>query len=195
MLWSVFLVFTILFYLRPFWFKRISYTRLIIVAFLLQVFFGAGITWGQYYVWSHNEFTKTLLLLPLPNEVSLPSVLTWAQHYFYQPFGYFLYYSLWHFWLSIVLVCVSALIFYLFLKVWQFYRGGFLPNGPEIIVLLMLLVGWPGTLVLIPLGFVFSLATALFHYWKGQGHIYIETSFIMAAPIALWFSHIIFYYL
>ena len=188
-MWGGLYAFTLAFFMRPFWFRkfpRLSYTKLIVLAIGLHLFFAMFITWGQYYVWQSNQFTQIFLSLPLPGEAPLPYLLEWTRRYFEHPFGYFAYYSFGHFWLELINLFTVTGIFYGVLKFWQFYRAGFLSEGPEIILLLSLLVGWPGVLLFIPAGLVLSVLFYVFLYTRGERRVHLEPVFMFLAPFLLF---------
>lgn len=187
-------------WVRLSWVKNISYWWVVGVVVALHLFYGAFITWGQYYVWANgNTFTQSLISAPLPTEAPLPSILEWSRPSFEQPLGYFAYYVFGRVWLNIIILFVLSGFFYSIFKVWSIYRGGFLPNGPEIILATLLLAGYPGILVLVPLSFIASFTLFGILYFKNRTMdiqpMYIEPSFILVAPVALFFSKTIIGYL
>ncbi len=170
--------------------KNISYSMLVGIAIGLHIFYGAFVTWGQYHVWAtSSEFTQTFVTSPLPNEVPL-GILEGLRGAFDQPLGYFTYYVFGRIWLDIIILFALSGFFYSILKIWSFYRGGFLPHGTEILLVLMLISGYPGILILVPLGFVLAFASfgiARFRRTSGVKQIYLEPSFIIATPIAIFY--------
>lgn len=111
----------------------------IIFLILFRVFYAGVLTWLQYYVWQHNEFSK--LLLPP-----------------HQPIRYFLQYSWTHFWFNAILSVGVAFLFWLLLKLLKKYQERFFEEGePEIGFLAVLIVGWPIFFVFAPLVFIFVI--------------------------------------
>ena len=192
----VFLCVVAIAFYRPVWAVRtlgnISFSKLALIAIGLNLFYGLFVTWGQYYVWATSgDFTRTLLSLPLSKEAPLPFLLEWTRTFFEHHLGYFSYYVLGRTWLNIlILFLISGALYFIF-RVWKFYRAGFLEQGPEILLVLMLISGFPGVLVLIPLGFIFSILLFIFSYFKGDKIVNIEPVFILAAFFALLFTRTI----
>ncbi len=203
--------------------KNISFSVLIAFVIGLHIFYGAFVTWGQYYVWNTSgEYTKTFISAPLPEEVPL-GIFEGLRANLEQPLGYFSYYVFGRIWLDIIILFALAGFFYSILKIWSLYRGGFLPHGPEILLVLMLISGYPGILILVPLGFTlafasFGISYAVKLYKEIKlprpytiptfsssvreavsvvkcSPVYLEPSFLIATPIALLFGGIIFAYL
>lgn len=198
--WSLLIIILAIRFIRPSLVKNISYTWLVVIAIALHLSYGAFITWGQYYVWANgNTFTQSLISAPLPPEAPLPAILEWSRSYFEQPLGYFSYYIFGRVWLNIIMLFVISGLLYSVLKLWSNYKGGFLPNGPEIILAMFLISGYPGILVLIPLGFILAIVWFIFTMIKnrnlGQQPMYIEPAFLIATPAVLFFSKTILSYL
>ncbi|MEK7148536.1 MAG: hypothetical protein AAB770_01325 [Patescibacteria group bacterium] len=198
--WSVLIILVALRFFYPAWVKNVSYTWFVVAAISIHFFYGALVTWGQYYVWANgNTFTQSLLSAHLPVEAPLPSAIEWTRPYFEQPLGYFSYYVFGRLWLNIIILFLISGFFYSVLKLWSFYKGGFLPNGPEIILALLLISGYPGILVLVPLGFIMSIIWFTILYFKNRTTVvppmYIEPVFLIATPAVLFFSKTILSYL
>lgn len=194
--WLVFLIIVSIRYFRPAWVKSISYFKLILIAIGLHIFYALFITWGQYYVWASSDFTRSLLNSPLPKEVPF---YEWLRPLFENHLGYFLHYVLGRVWLNTFLLFLTSGMLYLLFKVWEFYRGGFSKQSPELILILMLISGWPGVLVFIPLGFIFAILLFIFYYirtvLKGVPPstvlANIEPAFILATFVSLLLSRVI----
>ncbi len=208
--WVVLFIIVVLRFLRPEWacpikffsekiwrMKNILFPMLIAIAIGLHFFYGAFVTWGQYHVWATGgEYTKIFISAPLSKEVPL-GIFEGLRPAFEQPFGYFSYYVFGRIWLDIIILFALAGFFYSILKIWSLYRGGFLPHGPEILLVLMLISGYPGILILVPLGFAIAFASFGISHFRRTSHIrqiYLEPAFIIATPIALLFGKIIFAY-
>lgn len=110
-------------------------SRLIYGLLAGTLLFNLFLTGAQYYVWTVSALGRFFL----------PP---------YQPMSYFLRYVFLHFWLAGILSLAAAAIFYAVLKAVNKYRPGAL-NHAEINLgfLVCLLVGWPRTLILIPMFF------------------------------------------
>ncbi len=195
-LWGCVAVLVALRYFRPTLVKNISYRWIVALAIFIHLFYGAFVTWGQYYVWAGgNDFTRSLLHAPLSKEAPLPAFLEWSRSSFEQPLGYFVYYVFGRIWLNIIFVFITSVFFYIIFKLWSNYRGGFLPHGPELIFALLLATGFPGCLILVPLAFTLSFIWFGITFLKKRSmegvEIHIEPAFIVVAPIVLLFGKII----
>jgi len=194
--WAGLFVLVAVRFVRPQWVKNISYGWLVVGMIFAHLFYGAFVTWGQYHVWAtSSDYTMMLISAPLPAEAPLPSILEWSRPYFAGPLGYFAYYAFGRIWLKIIEVFVVAGFFYAIFKTWSFYRGGFLPQGPEILLALLLISGWSGILVLVPLGFalvfIFFGASLLKNKTREIKPVHIEPSFLVATPVALVFGDMV----
>lgn len=189
-IWIVFLIIVAIRFFRPAWVKSISYWKFILIAIGLNIFYGLFVTWGQYYVWANGGIvTQTLLNSPLPKQVSF---FEWARPLFENHLGYFLFYIWGRFWLYIFISFLISGILYFLFRVWKSYRGSFTEQGPELLLVLMLISGYPGILILIPLGFIFSILLFGFYYFKGDKVVNIEPAFIVATLFALFFPYVIY---
>lgn len=194
-IWIIFLIILAIRFFRPAWVKNISFLKLVFIAIGLNIFYGLFVSWGQYYVWSHGNFiTKDLLTLPLPK--TTPLLMEWIRPLYEHHWGYFLHYVIGRVWTNILVSFLISGAFYLLFKFWNFYRGGFLEQGPELLLALMLVSGFPDVMVLVPLGFIFTILLFTFYYFK-KGHkiVDIEPAFIFATLFALLFTNIILAYL
>lgn len=175
---------------RSAWIKDISYGWLVCAAVNLHLLYGALATWGQYSAWGKSEFTKIFLSTPLSKEVPLPMYFEWARTFFEYPHGYFVFYSFQHFFLSTIALLIIVGLFYLFLVARARYRSfNFREGDIMLIVLAMLISGWPGVIVLLPIGLacaiLLSLCARIFY---GIERIPLPPAFLLAAPIALLFA-------
>lgn len=195
--WVAFLVVIAIRFFRPAWLRNISYSKLILIAIGLNIFYGLFVSWGQYHVWaSANDFTRSLVNLPLPKEVPMSYLFEWTRPLFQNHLGYFLYYILGRVWLNIFVSFLISGAVYLLFRVWNSYRGGFIEKGPELLLILMLISGFPDIMILIPLGFIFAILLFTFYYFKnGHKNVEIEPAFIFATLFALLFTNIILSYL
>jgi hypothetical protein len=195
-IWIIFLFFIAIRFFKPAWVKDISFLKLALIAFAINIFYGLFITWGQYHVWAvSKDMTHALINLPLPGNVPFPPYLEWIRPLFENHLGYFLYYVLGRVWFNVFISFIISGVLYLIFKAWDFYRGGFLDQGPELLLALMLVPGWPEILIFIPLGFFLSILVSCFSHFRGNKVVNIELSFIFAALLTLLFARIILSYL
>lgn len=116
-----------------------AYKLLPLILISFYIFYALIKTFAQYYVWSHNQFSK--LFLPP-----------------YQDLSYFLFYSFGRFWLNALLAVVAAFLFYLLLKRLNRHRSGLFKDGEmEAGFAAALLSGWPGFVVFAPLVFIVTI--------------------------------------
>lgn len=197
-MWVLFFAVIVVRFLRPVWVKNISYGWLVVAAIALHIFYGAFVTWGQYHVWAiASDFTRSLLSASLPIQAPLPGWLEWSRSFFEHPLGYFAYYVFGRIWFNLVELFVVAGFFYAIFKLWNTYRGGFLPQGPEILLILFLIAGFPGVLVLVPLSLVAAIVWFVFFsvvsFAKTKRLEFqtksIEPVFLMLTPVALIFGN------
>lgn len=201
-IWFLFLVIVAIRYFRPNWVKNISYNKLIVIAIAINIFYSLFVSWGTYYVWSHgNEMMKFVLHSPITDAVPFASYLEWTKPLFSHNFGYFLYYIWGRFWFYTLISFVISGSLYVLFKIWESKRGGFSLDGPKLLLILMLISGWPGVLVSIALGFIFAVLLFGFYYLKmfikkiPVLNIVIEPAFIFSTLIALLFTKIIVMYM
>ena len=102
-----------------------------------------------------------------------------------------------HYWMNISILFLTSGILYSFFKTWKFYRGGFLDNGPELLLVLMLISRWPGVMIMVSLGFIFAVILSIFKlfYFKDKKNINLEPAIILATFIVLIFGNLIISYL
>ena len=188
-IWIFFWFFVAIRFFYPSWVKNISYTKFVVLGFLLNIVYGLFITWGQYYVWLHSSnFTRLLVNSPLSKEVPMYNFI---RPLFENNLGYFLYYALGRFWFYIFILFIVSLVFYFFIRFWKSYRGNFSENSSELFLVLMLISGWPGIVIFIPLGFIVSIIISIVYYFFDKRTFKIEPVFIFVSLFALIFSKII----
>lgn len=203
--------------LRPAWVKNISYGWLVAGAVALHLLFGILLTWGQYHAWATaSDFTRSFLALPLSPEVPLPSfvdlfspifgfgktdiyatlyslehsLLDLVHPLFEGPHGYFIFYAYGHFFLKIIALFFVTIPFLLFLVVRSRTNPiNFMEGDIMLIVLAMLISGWPGVIVLLPLGLISAILLSLVaRIVYGALRTPLPPAFLLAAPIALLFA-------
>lgn len=166
---------------------RVSWRWLVGITIALHLGYAAFLTWGQYVVWKNNDLTKIFLTEPLSSDVPLPIIFEWVRPYFERPLGYFAFYSFGRFFSGLIALFTVTGLLVLFLKIRAQYQPiNFAENDISAIALAVLISGWPGVIVLVPLGFlcavVISLGARIFY---GIERIYLPPAFLVAAPIAL----------
>jgi len=191
-LWILFLILVCVRYFHPEWVRNISYNKILLLSIFLSLSYGLFVTWGQYYVWAHgSDITKFLVHSPLSSVVPLPSYLEWLRPLLSYKGGYFTFYVLGRTWLYVFISYFISFVLYLIFRLWMNKRGGFNQDGPKLLLILMISTGWPGVLVLIPLGFVISIILFGLYYFKGQKTVEVEPAFIIASIISVVFGHLI----
>lgn len=175
---------------RPALLMNISYGWLICVAVNLHLLYGALATWGQYSAWGKSEFTKIFLSTPLSKEIPFPIYFEWARTFFEYPHGYFVFYSIGHFFLSTIALLIIVGLFLLFLVVRsRTHPINFREGDIMLIVLAMLISGWPGVIVLLPIGLISAILLSLIaRVVYGVERTPLPPAFLLAAPIALLFA-------
>lgn len=166
-------------------FARVSWQWLVVGSIALHVLYGALLTWGQYAQWETSPFG--FLTQPLAKEAPLPLLLEWVRPSLEQPLGYFIFYAFGHFWINIMIIFGLAGFFALLLKLRAHYRPWNFKEGEIMAITLSLLVsGWPGVIVLLPLAFIFAIIfSVVSSTFYGVSRIYLTPAFLVAAPIAL----------
>lgn len=187
-LWTLIALVALARYFDCSFFARISWRSLVVIAIVLHVVYGALLTWGQYMQWEASPLG--LLSQPLPKEAPLPWVMEWSRSSLEQPLGYFAFYAFGRFWTNILIVFGLAGFFAILLKLRAYYRPWNFKEGEIMAITLSVLVaGWPGSIVLLPLAFtfaiIFSIISSTFY---GVSRIYLTPAFLVAAPVALLFT-------
>lgn len=179
------------------WVEGISFRKLIFVTIIINIFYGILVTWAQYYTWANSsvDYVRTLVNLPLSKETPFPYLLEWVRPLFEKDFGYFIYYVFGRFWFYIIVSFLISGILYFIFKIWKSNHGGFREDGPELILILMLIVGWPGIFIFIPLGFILSIILLILLKLKGKMTTEVEPAFILASVIVLIFGKILLTFL
>lgn len=201
-IWILFLIIVVIRFWRPAWVKNISYLKLFWITLGIHIIYGLFLTWGQSYVWANgNAMTEALLNLPLPSQVPFPSFLEWLRPLFEHSHGYFWFYVWGRFWFNIFLLFLTGGVLYSIFRAWKHYRGGFSDEGPLLLLILMLISGWPGVLVSVTLGFILAVLLFGFHYLKSYikkvpiQNVVIEPAFILSTLVALLFTNFILKYM
>lgn len=101
-----------------------------------------------------------------------------------------MFYSFSHFFLSTIAILIIVGLFYLFLVARARYRSfNFREGDIMLIVLAMLISGWPGVVVLLPIGLVSAILLSLIaRVVYGVERTPLPPAFLLAAPFALLFA-------
>lgn len=185
-IWVLFYLIVVLRFSRPNLVKNISYVWLVVTAVSLHLLYGIFATWGQYVVWSKNEFTKILLSSPLSRDVPFPLFLEWTRPLFDSTNGYFAFYSFQHFFLSTLALLFITGIFVLFFRVYAWYRPTRFKEGDMLIIALAFLIaGYMGSIILVPIAFIIAILFAFFDVFISNKSLAIlAPSFLLATPLA-----------
>ncbi len=141
-------------------FKKFTLRGLVIISVIFKFFYAALLTIGQYFIWKADPFAHLLLSDSLS---ALPKQVTGGLPLFNGQFGYFIYYSLSHFWLDAVWSVILAFVFWFILKGLQKYQSRFFYQGEtEIGLIAALVVGWPNLLLFVPLVFLSVVLVAIY---------------------------------
>ena len=188
--WITFFFIVAVRYLRPFWVKNISYGWLVAGAVAIHLLYGIFATWGQYVVWGKSEFTKVFLASPLTGEVAFPAYLDFLRPLFDGSNGYFAFYSFQHFFLSAIALFIIVGLFLLFLLARsRTHPVNFREGDIMLIVLAMLISGWPGVIVLLPIGLVSAILLSIgARVFYGIERIPLPPAFLLAAPVAIIYA-------
>lgn len=175
------------------WVWHFPYQWLVVIAVILHILYGAFLTWGQYVVWQGSEFTKMFLSSPLSPEVPFPSYFGFVRPLFNGAHGYFAFYAFEHFFLSSIALFVVTGLFALFFRMYAVYRPALFQKGDiAIITLALLIAGWPGAFILVPLSFILAIALALLFLFQFdiniKNKVSLPSAFLYATPLALLFA-------
>lgn len=157
-----------------FWqrFKKIPIFNIVILLVGATLFFDIFLTILQYITWSHSAFSKFLL----------PP---------YQPLTYYLRYSLYNIWLADIITLIPAgLIWLIFLMLKKYKPDSVKMEEISLILLLTLLLGWPKSLIFIPLFFLITLLSAVINilFFK-RSQINFLPAIIIAAVIIFFLGN------
>ena len=188
--WVLVALALILRYFKISFFSRVPWWGLAILVLCLHVGYTTFLSFGQYYMWSSSEFTQSFLTQPLAEDVQFPLLLEWTRPWFSGPLGYFGFYVIGRFVLSLafLIAFTTAVLGLLMLR--RKYRPHNFQEGDIIALTLAVLVsGWPGVIVLIPLGFIIAILISVGgKVLYGIERIYLPPAFLLASPIAFIFG-------
>ncbi|MBI4087555.1 MAG: hypothetical protein HY434_01870 [Candidatus Liptonbacteria bacterium] len=163
--------------------------KMILLALAFYVCYPVLLTAHQYYAWLGDPLGKTLLNLPLSDNVPAPWFLK-ASPFLQSHLGYFLFYSYGRFWLNSILAVAAAALFYFFLQFLRKRQDRFFEAGEtEFGFLAALIAGWPAFVVFVPAVFVsvVVVAAARLLFFR-ERYTTLGYSFIAAAAAALLFG-------
>lgn len=190
--WLVFFFIVVVRISRSAWVKNISYGWLVTGAVALHFLYGIIATWGQYRAWmAGSDITRMFFFASLPSETPLPAYIEWARPLFEHAHGYFIFYSFEHFFLGTIVLFIVTGLFFLFLFTRAWYRStNFREGDILLIVLAMLISGWPGVIILLPTGLISAIALSVgARFFYGIERIPLSPIFLFAAPVMLIFAN------
>lgn len=177
-------------YFKVKFFAQIPWWSIVVLVVLLHIGYVALLAFGQYELWASNEFTRDFLTQPLAQDVPFPAALEWARSWFEGPLGYFSFYVLGRFAMSlailfgVTLACLGLLILRAKYRPVNFQKGDIFA-----LTLAVLVSGWPGVVVLVPLGFIVAIGLLLVgRILYGVNRIYLPPAFLIASPVAFLFG-------
>lgn len=155
-----------------------------------RVAYAALLTVGQYLAWSQNELTRSFLTSRVPSG-DLPPIFARFFSFFGEHVGYFFIYASGRWWLNIALSIAIAFAFFAFLRVLERHNPRFFNEGEvELGLLVALLVGWPGTVVLLPLLFGSIVLVSLYRMvFLGESYTTLGMPLLLAGAAALFGGH------
>lgn len=163
---------------------KINFTSIHLI-YLFLVACGAGFAmFLQYQVWLSNEFTVYLTTLPIKDNTPLPGLLILFKSLLLNSHGYFLHYSLIHFWMSIFWGIISSVILLVILLFTKKIKP-YLINSDEINLIFAssLIAGWPNMILFVIAMFSVFVIHSLFNYFKGKKRTIIFPSIVTALII------------
>lgn len=191
-----FLILLLLFFLAIFYYKKERKIKVLIwIAILFRLFLALAKTLLQYYWWNQDEVTRRLLHSSI--DPSVPGWLAQLPLFNRLSSGYFLYYSMNHFWINAILSVVGATVIYAIFKSLHAISSRFFKTHEINLAFLMaLLTGWPQILLFLPMVFLMTTLFSLVN-WRKKYHslsipIFISTAclIIFSQPIRLWIVRI-----
>ncbi len=178
-------------------FARVSWMWLFVFVVVFYIVYGSLLSWGQYVRWEGSDMTRAFLTQPLAKEVPLPMFFEWTRPLLEGQGGYFKFYVFGRFFLSSIVLFFVAGLFVFILRLRAKYRPlNFAENDISAIAIAVLVSGWPGVIVLIPLGFLCAIIISVaVRALYGTEHIYLTPAFLIASPFAITFAIPILKYL
>lgn len=131
-------------------YRRERMPLLLSIAALYRVVLLALFIGGQYLVWQSSQFTQMFLNSPV-DRAALESILGRFFPFFNHKLGYFLLYSWGRFVMNFLLVFIMVGLWYGILVLLRRYQPRFFVDGEVALgILAILIVGWPGAVIMIP---------------------------------------------
>lgn len=167
-LYAVFFLALFLYACRAFpWMARVkrycSIKGLIRAVVYFRIGYAGLFTVLQYFAWTEGGRVSAALAHTSLSE-NIPITLVKIFPFIFEgEFGYFIYYSLSRFWFGAALSLLGAWMFYRFLIALARHEGRFFEEGEtELGYLSALIVGWPLSVLFIPLSFIAVVLLSLF---------------------------------
>ena len=188
--WTLIAVVLALRYFNISIFARVSYKYLTLFVIVLRIVYDSLLSYGQYITWQSNPFTKIFLSTPLTKDVPLLFGTEWLRPYLDHKLGYFFFYVYQHFFLASIITFVTVLVIAGLLKLWAYYKPTDFKNGDIVVIALtFLIVGYPGIVILLPLGFlILILLQIVTKFFFKDKIVYLPMAFLLAVPVVLFFS-------
>lgn len=188
--WALVSVAILLRYFKTPYIVQLPWWSIVVFVVFLHIAYVALVAVGQYELWAASEFTRDFLTQPLASDVPFPSILEWARPWFAGPLGYFSFYVLGRFVMSLAILFVLTLVCFGLLLIRAKYRPiNFQEGDIAALTLAVLVSGWPGVIVLIPLGFIVAIAISIgSKILYGSERTYLPPAFLIAAPVAFLFG-------
>lgn len=153
--------------------KGMRFAAIVLAAYFLLVRLLIAVyqTTGQYWIWQQETFTQ--LFLP-PN----------------QPIMYFISYVATRYWMGLGLAVLSAVVWYVFLRLLRARTERFFDEGEiALATLAVLVVGWPGIVVLLPLaGIVLVVLSVVRLVFFKQSLTTLGIPFLVATVLTVAFQ-------
>lgn len=170
-------------------FARLSWWQLVAFVVVLNIGYATLLSYGQYVTWSADSVGKTFLTQPLSGDTPLPFLPEWARDFFEQPLGYFSFYIFGRFFFPIIILFTVTIAFVILLHFRARYRPINFKEGDIMAIAIALLIsGWPGILVLVPLSFLFAVVISICARFYGIERVRLSPAFLLASPFSLIFA-------
>ncbi|MCX6788270.1 MAG: hypothetical protein NTZ36_00085 [Candidatus Jorgensenbacteria bacterium] len=192
--WILLIISTVAYFVREksnwsrfkqiFSFKRLAFS---IVGF--RLLYSVLLTFLQYKTWAGGGLGTFFLKQSLDKSIPI-----WIVHNFSWIFnskhGYFIFYSIQHFWVSATLSIFVAWLFYRFLMILKRYKERFFDEGEvELGFLCALVVGWPAFIIFVPMAFLFVVIVSIFRLAAfKEAYTTLGWPFILSAFMTLIFA-------
>lgn len=169
--------------------RTFSFKHLLWATIGVRIAYAGLLTILQYFTWAQDKVGSIFLHESLGKSVPL-SVIQDLPWIFGSRWGYFVFYSLLHFWLNVALSIFIAWLFYRFLILLKRHKERFFEEGEvELGFLTALIVGWPAFTLFVPAIFIFVVLASLVRLiiFK-EAYTTLGWPFILAALASLAFG-------